>query len=204
MSFCFRGKTLVTIQMKHPENIFWNLKCSFIAWSFLWPVLKVKSYIVQSNYKRLYYLHGPASDYIMASKLWLCNWTITTSDISSPWGPCVVSSWEVEGADQLQWSSYTKVRGCFCLRQLIWFEPMSFSVGAQPAFSEWWVIGCQSSYRNYTWCLSSLSLFFFRLTECATSKSYQILSAHWLTFQQKTSSGIADGLCLTKTVCMCE
>lgn len=64
-------------------------------------------------------------------------------------------------------------------------------------FSERWVISCQSSYRNYTWCLSSLSLFLFRPTACATSKSYLILSTHWLTFPQK-SPGIADGLCLPK------
>lgn len=79
---------------------------------------------------------------------------------------------------------------------------MSFSVGAQPALSEWWVISCQSSYRNYTWCLSSLSLFLFRLTACATSKSYLILSAYWLTFQQKSSGLFADGLCLPDDVCL--
>ncbi len=101
-------------------------------------------------------------------------------------------------ADQLQWSSCTKVRGCFCVGQFIWLDPMSFWVGAQPASSEWWLTSCQSSYQNYTWCLSGLSLSLFRLTACVTSKSYLILSAHWLTFQRE-SSGIADGPNLAKS-----
>ncbi len=43
----------------------------------------------------------------------------------------LVFCWEVEGADQLQWSSCAKVGGGGCVRQLIWFEPMPFYVGAQ-------------------------------------------------------------------------
>lgn len=88
-----------------------------------------------------------------------------------------------EVADQLQWSSHTKVRGCSHVRPLIWFEPMSVYLGAQCVFPEEWFISCQSRYQNYTWCLSSLSLFLFCLTACATSKkatwSFSTLADIW-------------------------
>ena len=67
-----------------------------------------------------------ASDDIRPAEWLVCYWTITTPDISPPLGPRAVSSEKVERADQLQWSSCTKVRRCFCVRQLIWLEPMSF------------------------------------------------------------------------------
>lgn len=88
--------------------------------------------------------------------------------------------WEAEGADQLQWSSCAKVTRCFCITQLLCSELSICRCSV--CLSELWVISCHSSSRNYTWCLSKLSLFFFHLAACATSKSYLILSTHWLTF----------------------
>lgn len=130
------------------------------------------------------------------------------TDASSPFGPSSVSSGKPEELISLNDLHALKVRGCFCVRSLIWLEPMSVLVGAQRVFSESWVMGCQSSYRNYTWCLSSLSVLLFCLAACATSKratgSFRRAGWHFRE-EKKNSSGVArcktEGIRVYQDVC---